>query len=69
MVIIEPYKQRKEFSMQTIDYKDYEIYVFQKTPKKKLISVHHKTMDQFFDTTSIEKAMQYIDILMQLKVR
>lgn len=53
--------------MQTIDYKDYEIFVFQKTKRTKLISVHHKTLYQFFDCSSVEKAMQYIDTLMQLK--
>ena len=53
--------------MQTINYKDYEIFVFQKTKRTKMISVHHKTLDQFFNCSSVEKAMQYIDTLMQLK--
>jgi len=52
--------------MQTIDYKDYEIFVFQKTKRKQIITVHHKTINQFFDCSSIQKAMNYIDILMQL---
>jgi hypothetical protein len=57
----------KETKVQTIDYKDYEIFVFQKTKRTKMISVHHKTLHQFFDCSSVEKAMQYIDTLMQLK--
>jgi hypothetical protein len=52
--------------MQTIDYKDYEIFVFQKTNRKQIITVHHKSMVQFFSCSSIQKAMNYIDVLMQL---
>ena len=53
--------------MQTIDYKEYEIFVFQKTLRTKLISVHHKTLYQFFECSSVEKAIKYIDTLTQLK--
>lgn len=43
-------------------YKDYEIY----TIKARQIFVKHTTIDQFFSCSSVKKAKNYIDILVQL---